>query len=286
VAQATTTTMPGRTGDLAADWEAMADWAAVEAADQARLADDLDLRASEIAGERRQRLQRLAERCAACDVEIDLTAGRSSRDAVVDRLARSEAERHRLDEAMGEAAALEAEATRARAEGDVATVLGRHLAAAGFERWVLDEALLVLVKGATEVLRTLSGGQYSLDLDPKSRNFTVIDHRNADQPRSARTLSGGETFLASLALALALADQLALLAARGGARLESIFLDEGFGSLDPATLDVVASAIEELGAQGRMVGLISHVAELAERVPVSYVVDKVGTGSTVERVDQ
>ena len=60
--------------------------------------------------------------------------------------------------------------------------------------------------------------------------------------RSARTLSGGETFLASLALALALADQLALMAGRGGARLESLFLDEGFGTIDPDTLDTVASA--------------------------------------------
>ena len=187
---------------------------------------------------------------------------------------------------MAEAETVGGEVERARTDGEVATELGRHLAASGFERWLLDEALLVLVEGATEVLHTLSGGQYSFALDPKTRNFTVVDHRNADQPRSARTLSGGETFLASLALALALADQITLLAARGGARLESIILDEGFGALDPATLDVVASAIEELGAQGRMVGLISHVAELAERVPVRFVVDKIGTSSSVERVDR
>ncbi|MGH9116586.1 MAG: AAA family ATPase [Acidimicrobiales bacterium] len=286
LAQATTTAMPDRSGDLAVDWDAMAAWAGAESAAQARLADDLERRADEIEAERRRRVQDLATRCAACDIEVDVAGGRSPRDAVVDRLARSESERHRLDEAMAEAVVLGAELARVRAVGDVAGELGRHLAAAGFERWVLDEALLVLVDGATEVLRDLSGGQYSLDLDPRSRNFTVIDHRNADQPRSARTLSGGETFLASLALALALADQLALLAARGGARLESIFLDEGFGSLDPATLDVVASAIEELGAQGRMVGLISHVAELADRVPVRFLVGKVGTGAAVQRVDQ
>jgi exonuclease SbcC len=289
VAPAVSAQLPERTGDIAADWRATARWAAAGAAGQVAVADELDRRGAELAGERDRRLRELAERCAGCEVEIDVAAvasGRSPRDLVVDVLARTESDRDRLDEAMAEALAAGAEVERVRTEGEVAAELGRHLAASGFERWLLDEAMVFLVEGATEVLLELSGGQYSLDLDPRSRNFNVIDHRNADQPRSARTLSGGETFLASLALALALADQLTLLAARGGARLESILLDEGFGALDPVTLDVVASAIEELGAQGRMVGLISHVAELAERVPVRFVVDKVGTSSSVERVDR
>jgi exonuclease SbcC len=76
------------------------------------------------------------------------------------------------------------------------------------------------------------------------------------------------------------------LAARGAARLESIFLDEGFGSLDPDTLDVVASAIEELGATGRVVGVVSHVTELAERLPVRYELTRAGNASTIERVDR
>jgi DNA repair protein SbcC/Rad50 len=288
VAPALATAPPERTGELAADWRTLTAWAEGEADDQARLAGDLDRRVAELTEEQRRRLGDLADRCAGCGIEIDLdlvAAGRSPRDLVVDRLARSEAELRRVDEAIEEARTLTGEVDRARQQGDVAAELGRHLAASGFERWLLDEALAVLVDGATDVLLGLSGGQYSLAVDARSRNFAVIDHRNADQPRPARTLSGGETFLASLALALALADQLTLLAARGGARLESIFLDEGFGSLDPATLDVVASAIEELGAQGRMVGLISHVAELAERVPVRFVVDKIGTSASVERVD-
>src|SRR5690606_3345684 len=103
--------------------------------------------------------------------------------------------------------------------------------------------------------------------------------------RSARTLSGGETFLASLALALALADQIGGLAAGGAARLESLFLDEGFGTLDADTLDVVASALDELGARGRMVGVVTHVRELAERLPVRFEVRKVGGAATVERVE-
>jgi len=100
----------------------------------------------------------------------------------------------------------------------------------------------------------------------------------------ARTLSGGETFQASLALALALSQQIRNLAAEGAPRLDAIFLDEGFGTLDPETLDVVAATIENLGQSGRMVGVVTHVSELAARVPVRFVVRKgVGT-STVEKV--
>ena len=96
----------------------------------------------------------------------------------------------------------------------------------------------------------------------------VIDHRNADQARQAKTLSG-ETFLVSLSLALSLADQLASFATGKTVTLDALFLDEGFGTLDADTLDVVASAIEDLGSRGRMVGLISHVPELADRVPAA-----------------
>ena len=97
----------------------------------------------------------------------------------------------------------------------------------------------------------------------------------------ARTLSGGETFLASLALALALADQLGSLAAARRRPIESIFLDEGFGTLDPDTLDIVAGTIEELGAGGRMVGIITHVRELADRMPVRFEVTKGPAGAGV-----
>ena len=103
--------------------------------------------------------------------------------------------------------------------------------------------------------------------------------------RSVRTLSGGETFLTSLALALALADQIAQLAATGDVRLESVFLDEGFGTLDADTLDTVADALEELGATGRLVGVVTHVRELAERMPVRFEVTKVGATSLVTRAE-
>ena len=134
------------------------------------------------------------------------------------------------------------------------------------------------------MLRELSQGQYSLSLD-EQRNFVVIDHRSADEQRSARTLSGGETFLASLSLALTLAEHLTDLAVGAEPRLESIFLDEGFGTLDAETLDVVAAAIEELQARGRTVGIVTHVRDLAQRMPVRFDVRKGPGGSTVERVE-
>ena len=161
--------------------------------------------------------------------------------------------------------------------------LGSHLSATGFGRWMQNRILEWLVAGATVRLKELSSGHYSLDLDSRNE-FLVIDHRNADEPRSAKTLSGGETFLASLALALSLAEQVAGLAARSGARLDALFLDEGFGALDPETLDVVAASIDQLGTE-RMVGLVTHVAELAGRIPVQYRVKKVGNSSSVERVE-
>jgi exonuclease SbcC len=76
------------------------------------------------------------------------------------------------------------------------------------------------------------------------------------------------------------------MAANGAARLESMFLDEGFGTLDADTLDVVTTAIEELGASGRLVGVVSHVEDLAERLPVRFEVSRAGNASTIERVDR
>jgi exonuclease SbcC len=148
---------------------------------------------------------------------------------------------------------------------------------------LLQEALDALVDGASAILRELSGGQY--DLIHEDREFFVVDHHDAGLRRTVRTLSGGETFQASLALALALSDELADAAAGRAARLESIFLDEGFGTLDAETLETVAATIENLGAVDRMVGIVTHVPELAARMPVQYRVARHGRSSTVERID-
>jgi len=191
-------------------------------------------------------------------------------------LARMEADVARFEE---EGAKVEKLRTSQRLHEQLRT----HLTVKGFERWLMEEAMIDLVDRATERLLELSGGQYSLAAEETT--FRIIDHRNADEVRDASTLSGGETFLASLALALALSDNIAEMASDGAPALEAIFLDEGFGTLDPDTLDIVASAMEELGASGRMVAVITHIRDLAERMPVRFEVAKGASTSTVTRVE-
>jgi exonuclease SbcC len=182
-----------------------------------------------------------------------------------------------------------AAAERIRADRDeaesaqqVAKLLGSLLRSDGFPRWLVASALDALVADASQSLGELSGGQFALTHE--GGEFLVIDHADADARRPVKTLSGGETFQASLALALALSAQMSGLAAQGAARLESIFLDEGFGTLDEANLDVVASTLENLATRGdRMVGVVTHVPALAERVPVRFAVSRDQRTSSVTR---
>ena len=168
-------------------------------------------------------------------------------------------------------------------QAQVARKLGHLLRTDLFESWLMETALEQLAERATGRLFELSDGQYSLAVNRS--DFVVRDHTNADELRSARTLSGGETFLASLSLALAVADAAAELASADAPRMESVFLDEGFGTLDPQTLDTVATAVEELGTTGRFVGVVTHIRDLADRMPVRLEVTKVGGSATVERVE-
>lgn len=202
-----------------------------------------------------------------------LAALQSSAEAA---LATFDAEREKLGDLKERIATLDEQQAVAKKLGDL-------LRSDGFEGWLMQSALEQLAERATARLFEMSGSQYSLVLE--DRSFSVRDHSNADELRSARTLSGGETFLASLSLALALAESTAELAPEGAPQIESIFLDEGFGTLDPHTLDIVASAIEELGATGRMVGIVTHIRELADRMPVRLEVTKTSGSASVERVD-
>ncbi len=117
-------------------------------------------------------------------------------------------------------------------------MLGNLLRATSFERWLCSEALDSLVREASGTLMELSGGQYQLDRDERN-DLVVIDYEDAGARRPVHTLSGGETFQASLALALALSRQVVGLSA-GMRELNSMFLDEGFGTLDSDTLETVA----------------------------------------------
>lgn len=127
---------------------------------------------------------------------------------------------------------------------------------------------------ANDQLRYLTSERYQLKVEGIG-DLTVIDRWNANEERPVETLSGGESFLTSLALALALADL-----SRGRAQLNSLFLDEGFGTLDTETLDVAIAALEGLRMQGRSIFLISHIQELTRRLPVKINVRKRGNGSS------
>src|SRR5439155_1736832 len=113
--------------------------------------------------------------------------------------------------------------------------------------------------------------------DPAGAAREVLGRASADHQRLVEQAATAEQLRN---------EQATVEAPRVVARLESIFLDEGFGTLDADTLDVVASAIEELGASGRLVGVVSHVADLAERLPVRFEVRRAGNASTIERVDR
>jgi len=155
--------------------------------------------------------------------------------------------------------------------------LAEELKTDRFQEFVLEESFHDLTRGASQRLGDLTG-RYALQYE--NGNILVVDHDNADGMRSADTLSGGETFLASLALALQLSEQIQQ--ASGAALLESLFIDEGFGTLDVESLNGAASAIESLHGGGRMVGIITHIRDLADRLPCRIEVDWHSDGSRVE----
>lgn len=187
----------------------------------------------------------------------------------------------RMEETLERAADLGDRLQKAEHVEAVAGALANHLRANGFERWLMAGAITGLVSGANEILDRLSSGGYSLESDDEG-SFRIIDHRNANEIREVATLSGGETFLVSLALSLSLAETLS---ASGGTGLDAIILDEGFGSLDEESLDLVAEVLEDLAGAGLMVGVITHVKELAARAEVRFRVAKEPGGSKVERVE-
>lgn len=271
--------------DLVGAWTALSTWASDKVPALQQQVEQAEAAVQQTRDRWRQERTKLEDRCRGAGLDITgIGPDASLRDVAVAALERARADADRIRDQIAQAAQVRADLAEARRQHQAAKALGNHLTAKKFEQWLLRRALQRLVTGATVILHDLSNGAYSLGLDD-TNSFQVTDHRNADQLRSARTLSGGETFLASLALALALAEHVADLSAQGAVRLEALFLDEGFGTLDADTLDVVASALEELASRGRMVGVITHVPDLAQRMPVRFDVRKVGATSTVTRAD-
>jgi exonuclease SbcC len=209
-----------------------------------------------------------------------------SRDLAA-RVGGLKAEVERIGRKMERAGELQARKERLDADAALLKTLADHLRANELVAWIQEEALARLAEDGSRHLDRLSQGRYALRLGSgeaaaegarAEQDFFVVDRWNADGVRSVKTLSGGETFLASLALALALAESLARLSAGGRAvdALESLFLDEGFGALDGETLDTVVSALDALHGGQRLVGVVTHVRELAERMPARLEVRRRG----------
>lgn len=143
-----------------------------------------------------------------------------------------------------------------------------------FRQYAQEYTLEVLLGYANVHLNKLSS-RYVLERIPNSLGLQVVDQDMADEIRSVYSLSGGESFLVSLALALGLATL-----SSSKIKVESLFIDEGFGSLDPETLNMAMEALERLHHQGRKVGVISHVQEMTERIPVQIQVEKMRGGAS------
>ena len=174
-------------------------------------------------------------------------------------------------------------AAEARRLADLVAGLGANTLRMTLLSFVLAARLEEVAAAASERLLKMTSGRYSLVHTDARRgavrsglgllacdSWTGVD-------RDTSTLSGGETFLASLALALGLAD--VVTAEAGGTRIEALFVDEGFGSLDEDTLEEVMTVLDGLREGGRMVGIVSHVAELRQRIPAQVRVRKGQSGS-------
>ena len=153
-----------------------------------------------------------------------------------------------------------------------------------FVEFVATSKLQYVSIEASKRLKEITHGNYGLEVDENGR-FIIRDYKNGGAKRDATTLSGGETFLASLALALALSAQIQL---KGTAPLELFFLDEGFGTLDDELLEVVMSSLETIHNEKLKVGIISHVESIKNRVPVKLIITpaECGMGGSKVKIER
>lgn len=143
-----------------------------------------------------------------------------------------------------------------------------------FRDYAQQYNLDILIEYANQQLAMLSQ-RYTLKRLDNSLSLAIVDHDMDGETRSVSSLSGGESFLTALALSLAIASM-----ASGSMKIESLFIDEGFGTLDASSLHMVMNALDQLQSQGRKVVLISHIQDMHERIPVQIQVQPVGAGAS------
>ncbi|MGZ6801218.1 MAG: SbcC/MukB-like Walker B domain-containing protein, partial [Mycobacteriaceae bacterium] len=224
---------------------------------------------------------------ARADTEVALARTQGSAADALRRLTEVAALAAALDElcaGLGPDIAKDAELS---ALADVVNGRGQNSRRISLHSYVLAARLEEVAAVASVRLRRMSGGRFEFVHSDApgargTRGGLGLDIRDdyTGAVRSAKTLSGGESFLASLALALGLADVVS--AESGGVPLDTLFIDEGFGTLDTSTLEEVMAVLDELRAGGRVVGLVSHVEELRQRIPNRLYVRKSRTGSHLE----
>ncbi len=171
------------------------------------------------------------------------------------------------------------------------TINGENVKKTSLERYVLQQFLTDILDVANERLARLTRGRYQFELADKVGSYRSstgleidIYDDNAGQVRRAHTLSGGESFIAALALAISLADVIQQRA--GGIEIEALFIDEGFGSLDEESLEMAMEALEMIENEGRMIGIISHVRELRARILQQVFVETNGSGQSRIRIKE
>jgi exonuclease SbcC len=217
-------------------------------------------------------------------LEAEIAQGEAQRDRAYAELTGMEKDREALEEADSRCRVLTGKAQGLRTLAD--DLAGKNPRKKPFDSWLLGLYLAEVAAFATRRLEKMSDSRYSLLLDREregGRGYTGLDLIVFDaytgKTRPCATLSGGESFMASISLALGLADSIQ--SRSGGVRLDAVFIDEGFGSLDEGSLDKALLILDEL-REHRMVGLISHVGELRSRIPCRVEVIKTGSGSRIE----
>jgi len=274
--------------------EAAYQQARIESGERARLEQEIQVfHDAQVAA--RARLDRVADTVRG-KVRPDLkalAADAANAQAQVDKLLEErghlEARNKQIGTSVAELKSLQAEQDRTAARlavvGRVAEVAnGKNAQGITLQRYVLAALLEDVLAAASHRLRLMSRGRFDLQRATERQDSRaaggldlLVYDAYTGTTRPVQTLSGGESFLASLSLAMGLADVVQSYA--GGIRLETIFIDEGFGSLDPETLELAFQALGELLKSGRLVGVISHVAELTEWIPARLEVTRGKNGS-------
>ncbi|MCX7784420.1 MAG: SMC family ATPase, partial [Meiothermus sp.] len=195
---------------------------------------------------------------------------------VKERLGGKKRDLERLQQQLARKRQVQKEKAELDKQTDLWEQLAQDLKGDRFQDFLLERYQSGLLRRASELIQSLSQNRYRLGLE--EGEYKVLD-RWTDSERPVRTLSGGESFMASLSLALSLSEHLS----RG--RIGALFLDEGFGTLDAETLEQVAGVLEALPTQGRLVGIVTHVEALAERLPARLQVEKSPAGSKVRWKD-